>query len=173
MPFVEANLADFNAVSSLCTGIDTVVHLGADPRMEAPWESLLPNNVIGTYNASRLFAAAASKLLHKILKPERRTAELQSVDLAATVREAKAFAPLCAVGPEVDAVRARLRARLTGGMRVNSPGRGPRRPQTRSRYAGAGHLVDLSAGRRDHAGRASLRAARGQRAHRHAPGGPW
>lgn len=32
-------------------------------------------------------AAAASKLLHKILKPERRTAELQSVDLAATVRE--------------------------------------------------------------------------------------
>jgi len=35
--FVEANLADFNAVSALCTGIDTVIHLGADPRMEAPW----------------------------------------------------------------------------------------------------------------------------------------
>lgn len=50
-PFVEANLADFAAVRALCTGIDTVVHLGADPRMEAPWESLLPNNVIGTYNA--------------------------------------------------------------------------------------------------------------------------
>ena len=25
--------------------------MGADPSMEASWESLLPNNVIGTYNA--------------------------------------------------------------------------------------------------------------------------
>ena len=50
-PFVEANLADFITLAKLCAGVDTVVHLGADPRMEAPWESLLPNNVIGTYNA--------------------------------------------------------------------------------------------------------------------------
>ncbi len=49
-PFVEANVADFAAVTALCQGIDTVVHLGADPSMEASWESLLPNNVIGTYN---------------------------------------------------------------------------------------------------------------------------
>jgi len=50
-PFTAANVADYAAVAALCQGIDTVVHLGADPRMEAPWESLLPNNVIGTYNA--------------------------------------------------------------------------------------------------------------------------
>ena len=50
-PFTEANVADYGAVAALCQGVDTVVHLGADPRMEAPWESLLPNNVIGTYNA--------------------------------------------------------------------------------------------------------------------------
>jgi len=49
-PFIQANVADFAAVTALCQGIDTVVHLGADPSMEAPWESLLPNNVIGTYN---------------------------------------------------------------------------------------------------------------------------
>ncbi|NJN84337.1 MAG: NAD(P)-dependent oxidoreductase [Caldilineaceae bacterium] len=49
-PFVEANLADFDAVRGLCEGVDTVVHLGADPSMQATWESLLPNNVIAVYN---------------------------------------------------------------------------------------------------------------------------
>ncbi|MCB0109400.1 MAG: NAD(P)-dependent oxidoreductase, partial [Caldilineaceae bacterium] len=50
-PFTEANIADYNALAALCQGMDTIVHLGADPSMEASWESLLPNNVIGTYNA--------------------------------------------------------------------------------------------------------------------------
>lgn len=49
-PFVAADISDYDAIAPLCQGMDTVVHLGADPRMEAPWESLLPNNVIGTYN---------------------------------------------------------------------------------------------------------------------------
>jgi nucleoside-diphosphate-sugar epimerase len=49
-PFTQANLADFDALLALCQGVDTVVHLGADPRMEAPWETLLPSNVVGTYN---------------------------------------------------------------------------------------------------------------------------
>lgn len=50
LPFHEVDLSDFAAVRALCDGVDTVVHLGADPRMEATWESLLPNNVIATYN---------------------------------------------------------------------------------------------------------------------------
>lgn len=49
-PFTQADLSDFTAIRPLFDGIDTVVHLGADPRMEAPWESLLPSNVIGLYN---------------------------------------------------------------------------------------------------------------------------
>ena len=49
-PFQQADLSDFAAVKALCEGMDTVVHLGADPSMEATWESLLPNNVIATYN---------------------------------------------------------------------------------------------------------------------------
>ncbi|MFZ1752969.1 MAG: NAD(P)-dependent oxidoreductase [Caldilineaceae bacterium] len=49
-PFHLADLSDFAAVQALCEGVDTVVHLGADPSMEATWESLLPNNVIATYN---------------------------------------------------------------------------------------------------------------------------
>ena len=49
-PFTQVNLSDFDAVRPLLNGVDTVVHLGADPSMEAPWESLLPNNLIATYN---------------------------------------------------------------------------------------------------------------------------
>ena len=49
-PFTLVDLSDFDAVRPLCDGIDTVVHLGADPNMDAPWESLLPNNVVATYN---------------------------------------------------------------------------------------------------------------------------
>jgi len=49
-PFHQANLADFNAVRPLLNGIDTVVHLGANPSMEAKWDSLLPDNLISTYH---------------------------------------------------------------------------------------------------------------------------
>ena len=49
-PFTQADLSDFDAIRSLSEGVDTVVHLGADPNMDASWESLLPNNVIATYN---------------------------------------------------------------------------------------------------------------------------
>jgi len=49
-PFHQANLSDFDAVRPLLNGIDTVVHLGANPSMEAKWESLLPDNLISTHN---------------------------------------------------------------------------------------------------------------------------
>jgi nucleoside-diphosphate-sugar epimerase len=31
-------------------GIDTVVHMAADPRLEAPWESILASNLVGPRN---------------------------------------------------------------------------------------------------------------------------
>src|SRR5262245_52591327 len=49
-PFNQLNLSDFDGVRPLLNGVDTVVHLGADPSMDAPWDSLLPNNLISTYN---------------------------------------------------------------------------------------------------------------------------
>jgi nucleoside-diphosphate-sugar epimerase len=55
LPFVEADIADLGAVRRMCQGIDTIVHLAADPSMEATWESLLPRNVVGLYN---IFQAA-------------------------------------------------------------------------------------------------------------------
>ena len=63
-PFTTANLSDYDVLSSLCEGVDTVVHMGADPSMEASWESLLPNNVIGTYNA---FEAARQANCRRII----------------------------------------------------------------------------------------------------------
>jgi nucleoside-diphosphate-sugar epimerase len=54
-PFVEADLSDLAAMRALCQGVDTVVHMGADPRTDAPWETLLPSNIVGVYN---IFEAA-------------------------------------------------------------------------------------------------------------------
>jgi nucleoside-diphosphate-sugar epimerase len=49
-PFTKADISDLNAIRPLFDGVHTVIHLAADYRREAPWESLLPNNVIGAYN---------------------------------------------------------------------------------------------------------------------------
>jgi nucleoside-diphosphate-sugar epimerase len=46
-PFVQADIADLEAMRALSQGIDTVVHLAADPSTRATWESLLPRNIIG------------------------------------------------------------------------------------------------------------------------------
>src|SRR5215204_1721539 len=51
---VRLDIADADACREACAGIDTVVHLAADPSPEADWESsLLPNNVRGTVNIFR------------------------------------------------------------------------------------------------------------------------
>lgn len=50
LPFLEADITSLETMRTACRGIDVVVHLAADPRIDAPWESLLPNNVVGTYN---------------------------------------------------------------------------------------------------------------------------
>jgi nucleoside-diphosphate-sugar epimerase len=55
-PFLPADIAQIEALRPLCCEIDTVVHLAADPQPRAPWESLLPNNVVGVYN---VFQAAS------------------------------------------------------------------------------------------------------------------
>lgn len=47
---VKVNCASFDQVASAMDGIDAVVHMAADPSTRAPWESVLENNIIGTYN---------------------------------------------------------------------------------------------------------------------------
>lgn len=45
-----ADIANLDAIQLAFEGIDTVVHLGADPSPSASWESVLNNNLIGTRN---------------------------------------------------------------------------------------------------------------------------
>lgn len=50
----EANLADLATCQELCRGMDTVVHLAADPSPRSDfYESLLDNNIKSTYNIFR------------------------------------------------------------------------------------------------------------------------
>lgn len=49
---VSFDISDLEAFTRACDGIDTLVHLAADPSMEADfYGSLLQTNVIGAYNA--------------------------------------------------------------------------------------------------------------------------
>lgn len=50
MDTVAANAARIDEVAAAMDGIDAVVHLAADPHTRAPWESVLENNIIATYN---------------------------------------------------------------------------------------------------------------------------
>ena len=45
---VVADITDRSAVREAMDGIDAVIHLAGDPRPEAPWESVLTNNIDGT-----------------------------------------------------------------------------------------------------------------------------
>jgi NAD+ dependent glucose-6-phosphate dehydrogenase len=44
------DLEDLPALVGAMQGIDAVVHMAADPAVDATWESVLHNNIIGTYN---------------------------------------------------------------------------------------------------------------------------
>jgi dTDP-4-dehydrorhamnose reductase len=61
---VICELADLARLKELCTGIDTVVHLAGDPSQDATWDSLLPNNIMGTYNA---FVAAKAAGCRRVI----------------------------------------------------------------------------------------------------------
>lgn len=52
-----ADLADFAAVQAAAAGMDTVIHMAADPDGHAGWASVLDSNIVGAYHvleASRL-----------------------------------------------------------------------------------------------------------------------
>ena len=55
------DVSDADACHAACAGIDTVVHLAADPRPDAPWDSLLANNIQGTVNICEAALAAGCR----------------------------------------------------------------------------------------------------------------
>ena len=46
--YVIADITDTDTIREAMDGIDVVVHLAGDPRPEAPWDSVLTNNIDGT-----------------------------------------------------------------------------------------------------------------------------
>jgi NAD+ dependent glucose-6-phosphate dehydrogenase len=61
--FVVADVTDEAAVREAMAGIDAVVHLAGDPRPEAPWDSVLTNNIDGTQT---VFEAAVESGVEKV-----------------------------------------------------------------------------------------------------------
>jgi NAD+ dependent glucose-6-phosphate dehydrogenase len=47
---VTANCAEYDELAAAMEGMDAVIHLAADPSTRSPWESVLPNNLVATYN---------------------------------------------------------------------------------------------------------------------------
>ena len=47
---IKVNLSQKEAVKGTFEGLDAVIHLAADPSPASPWESILTNNIITTYN---------------------------------------------------------------------------------------------------------------------------
>ncbi len=44
------NIADAEAMTGVFSGLDAIVHLAGDPSPSGSWESMLNNNIIGTFN---------------------------------------------------------------------------------------------------------------------------
>ena len=61
--FILCDIADFEQVRQAVEGMEVVAHLAADPSGES-WESLLNNNIIGTYN---VFEACKSAGVRRIV----------------------------------------------------------------------------------------------------------
>lgn len=49
-PSTVADITDLAAIQPAFMGMDAVVHLAASAAVETPWEEILPNNLVGTYN---------------------------------------------------------------------------------------------------------------------------
>ena len=60
---VVADITDEAAVREAMEGVGAVIHLAGDPRPEAPWDSVLHNNIDGTRN---VFEAAVEEGVEKV-----------------------------------------------------------------------------------------------------------
>ena len=56
-----ADLADLDAIRPAFGDQDVVVHLGGDPHGQAPWDSVLRDNIVGTHNVMEAAREAGVK----------------------------------------------------------------------------------------------------------------
>ncbi|MCB1122481.1 MAG: NAD(P)-dependent oxidoreductase [Verrucomicrobiae bacterium] len=59
-----ADLSEVEQVRGIFDGLDCVIHLAADSHEDAPWESVLPNNIVATQN---VFSEAVKAGVKKII----------------------------------------------------------------------------------------------------------
>ncbi len=60
---VVADMLDLERMKQVCEGMDTVVHLAADPSPSATWSELLDANILGSYNTFVAAKAAGCRRL--------------------------------------------------------------------------------------------------------------
>lgn len=48
--FLLSDMSDLDDMVQAMQGMDAVIHMAADPRQDAPWDSILKSNIIGTKN---------------------------------------------------------------------------------------------------------------------------
>ncbi len=82
---VVGDIADFGTVLKATQDMEAIIHLGANPGGGAPWEEVLPSNIIGTYNVfeaahqngvRRLAFASRAGLLSPYPQDVQRTMEM-------------------------------------------------------------------------------------------------
>ncbi|WP_435076382.1 NAD-dependent glucose-6-phosphate dehydrogenase Azf [Halococcus sp. AFM35] len=56
--YLVANITDSEAMVEAMADVDVVVHLAGDPRPDAPWDSVLENNIDGTHTVLEAAATA-------------------------------------------------------------------------------------------------------------------
>ena len=61
---VEGDVTDLDGMKKLCEGVDTVLHLAADPSPNAPWSTVIGINITGTYNT---FVAAKAAGCRRVI----------------------------------------------------------------------------------------------------------
>ena len=61
--FIAADLADASAIEHAATGVDGILHFGGQA-VEAPWETILNSNIVGTYN---LFEIARKQKVRRVV----------------------------------------------------------------------------------------------------------
>jgi len=63
-PYVTGEVQDSADVRPAMEGVDAVIHLAGDPRPEAPWSSVLANNIDGTHT---VYKAAVEEDVEKVV----------------------------------------------------------------------------------------------------------
>jgi dTDP-4-dehydrorhamnose reductase len=61
---VQGDIENLDDMKRLCAGIDTVLHLAANPSAYATWDALLGPNIVGTYNT---FVAAKAAGCRRVI----------------------------------------------------------------------------------------------------------